>query len=58
MVHAAAHVAAGIAVLETARKNLIESRSGDHSELSAARDCLSETPVGDGNAHATLDDRG
>ena len=53
---AAAHGASGVAILETADEDLIESGAGDDAELAEAGDGLSEPPAGDAGAHASLND--
>jgi hypothetical protein len=55
---AAAHVAAGIAILKAAEENLIESGAGDDTELTEAGNGLGEAPTGDTCAHSTLNDDG
>ncbi len=52
----AAAFAAQIAVLKPAGQNLVETGTGDDSELTDTRDGLSQTPVRNAHAHAALND--
>ena len=57
MIQAAAHVSAGIAILQAPRKNLIKSGAGNNAELAEARHCLREPPARYAHTHAALNDR-
>ena len=56
MIEAAAHVPAGITVLQSPGQDLIQSRAGNDSELADLGYCARESPTGYACAHATLDD--
>lgn len=56
MIEAAAHVPAGIAVLQSPGQDLIQSRTGNDSELAELGYCARESPTGYTCSHATLDD--
>ena len=55
-VQAAAHVPAGIAILQPPDKNLVESRTGNDAELSQPGDRSRQPPVRHGDPHAALND--
>jgi hypothetical protein len=55
---AAAHMAAGVAILEAADEDLVECGAGNDAELAEGGDGLSETPAGYASAHTALNDDG
>ena len=56
MDHRVGHMAADVAGLQAAGEDDREQCAGDDSELAELRDGAGETPVGDGDAHAALND--
>jgi hypothetical protein len=49
-------VSARIAVLQSARENLIERGSRYYAKLTETRHCLGQAPIGDARTHPTLND--
>ncbi len=56
MIEAAAHVPAGIAVLQSSDENLIDRCSGNNAELTDPGYRACQPPIGDPSPHATLND--
>ena len=56
MIEGMPHVPAGISVLQSPGEYLIQSGSGNYSQLAKLRDCTRELPTGDARAHPTLND--
>jgi len=54
--HRATQVTTGITVLQPSHEDRGERSAGDHTELSRHRHRTCQRPVGDGDAHAVLDD--
>jgi len=57
VVQAAAHVSAGIAILQAPGQDSIQRRSRNHSKLAQSGNRARQPPTGDTRAHATLNDR-
>ncbi len=55
--HGPPHVTTGIAVLKPSHQHRIDGGAGDHAELATGGDRAREAPVGNADAHSTLDDR-
>jgi hypothetical protein len=56
MIKSSAHVPAGVAVLQSPDKNLIQRRPGNNSEMAEPGHCLRKLPTGYARAHAALND--
>ena len=52
------HVAGGVAILKPADEDRIEHRPGDDTELARSTHRVGESPVGNRNAHSTLNNSG
>ena len=53
--HRATHVALGVAILKSPSENGVDRGTRHDTKLSVARYGIGEPPVGDGHAHASLD---
>ncbi len=54
----ATDVPAHVAVLESANHHGVQHRSGHDTELSGTRHSVCKPPIGNGDAHAALNDSG
>ena len=55
-IQSAAHVAAGISLIQSADKERIERCAGDNAQLTEFGDRIGQAPVGNADPHATLND--